>query len=316
MGIEDKMVEIEGTAADTTNENENKNNEDEITPSEENLDKLLLQFKHISLATKELHSKTIPLSNEEIKQLKHYQRTKIWQLMTDRKLVKDYPPSCFDKIPNFKGCGAAAERLSNLREFRHAQCVKVNPSLAQMHLRFLTLKRGKTLLVPSPSLSEALMYRVEPSSLKKFWQLKRASSKAGAKELGTEIGLDAIDNNKQQQVDLYVVASTVCSVNGVRLGKGLGYAELEWGILYTLGLVNRDTVVATTVHDCQVLSRNELPTSLMCRHDLPVDVIVTPTRIINVREKLDKPDAGICWDLITKQQFESIPILKKLQKVC
>lgn len=153
------------------------------------------------------------------------------------------------------------------------------------------------------------MYKVDSSSLKKPWQFKRAASKAGSKELGTEVVLK--DDFK---IDLYVVASTVCSSNGVRLGKGLGYAELEWAILYMYGKVNRDTIVVTTVHDCQVLAENKLPTSLMCRHDLPVDLIVTPSKIINVTKKLHKPDVGICWDLITQEQLQSIPILKTLKK--
>ena len=41
-------------------------------------------------------------------------------------------------------------------------------------------------------------------------------------------------------------------VNGVRLGKGLGYAELEWAILVELGVVSERTLVLTTVHEDQV----------------------------------------------------------------
>lgn len=266
--------------------------------------------KKLSLSTSD-HD--IIFDDEEISKLKRFQRNQIWQLMTDRKLLKDYPPSCFNKIPNFKGSGTAAEKLSNLREFRNAKCIKVNPSLAQMHVRFLTLKHGKTLLVPSPSLTEALMYKIDPKSLKAFWQLKRASSKAGAKEFGTEIGLN-VDSSVVGKIDLYVVASTVCCANGVRLGKGLGYAEIEWAVLFSLGMVDRETVVATTVHDCQVLTESKLPLSLMCRHDLSVDIIVTPSRIINVRKKLNKPDIGVCWDLITSEQLEAIPVLKELKQ--
>ena len=107
------------------------------------------------------------------------------------------------------------------------------------------------------------------------------------------------------------------STNGVRLGKGLGYAELEWAILYLHGMVSDKTVVMTTVHDCQVFPAAELPTSLMCRHDLPVDVIVTPSRVINVtsggNKLLGKPFEGVIWDMLRDEQLENIPILKDLK---
>ena len=50
---------------------------------------------------------------------------------------------------------------------------------------------------------------------------------------------------------LVVVASVAVSPSGTRLGKGLGYGELEWGILSDLGVIDTETVVMTTVHDCQ-----------------------------------------------------------------
>lgn len=235
-------------------------------------------------------------------------RMKIWDLMEERNFVKDYPRPCHHKIPHFKQCGKAAQKLSHLREFYYAKCVKINPSMAQMHLRFLTLQSGKKLLVPSPALEEAFMLEIDGKKLTKNWQLKRASSKAGSKELGKPLTI-----NDKFQIDLFVVASVACAPNGMRLGKGLGYAEIEWGILYIMKAVNKRTLVVTTVHDAQVLSENELPLSLLSEHDLPVDIIVTPTRIINVRKKLQKPTKGIMWDLIREEQFENIPVLKELK---
>ena len=243
-----------------------------------------------------------------VKGKKEQIRLRIWKLMEDNKYIKSYPETCFQKIPNFKRCAVAAEKLSRLREFRRAKYVKINPSMAQMHLRFLTLKYNKILLVPSPALCEDFMYKVDSSQFSGFWQLKRASSKAGAKELGKKLDL-----NEKLKIDLYVVASVACSANGVRLGKGLGYAEIEWAIFYEKGIVNQETIVITTVHDCQVLPPEELPISMQCAHDLPVDIIVTPTRVINVRKKLKKPSNGILWDMITDNYLKNIPILAQLK---
>jgi 5-formyltetrahydrofolate cyclo-ligase len=42
------------------------------------------------------------------------------------------------------------------------------------------------------------------------------------------------------------------SIAGYRIGKGEGYADLEFAIMMKMGAVDQDTVIAATVHDCQV----------------------------------------------------------------
>ena len=39
---------------------------------------------------------------------------------------------------------------------------------------------------------------------------------------------------------------------GLRIGKGEGFADLEWAMMSSMGAVTQDTVVITTVHECQV----------------------------------------------------------------
>ena len=51
---------------------------------------------------------------------------------------------------------------------------------------------------------------------------------------------------------------------------------MEWGILSEMGIVDDKTVVATTVHDNQVLDM--LPPYIFQNHDLPVDIICTPAQ--------------------------------------
>ena len=77
-------------------------------------------------------------------------------------------------------------------------------------------------------------------------------------------------------IDLIVVGSVAVNDRGARLGKGAGYADLEVGLLAEAGLLGGQTVIATTVHELQVLDE-ELPE---LDHDFRVDVIVTPERVI------------------------------------
>jgi len=48
---------------------------------------------------------------------------------------------------------------------------------------------------------------------------------------------------------LSIVANCIA---GYRIGKGKGYADLEFAMLVKMGAVNQNTVLAATVHDCQV----------------------------------------------------------------
>lgn len=39
---------------------------------------------------------------------------------------------------------------------------------------------------------------------------------------------------------------------GFRIGKGEGYADMEYGMMASMGAVDESTQVVTVVHDCQV----------------------------------------------------------------
>ena len=76
-------------------------------------------------------------------------------------------------------------------------------------------------------------------------------------------------------------------------------------------------VVVTTVHDCQVLDDiHAMPTNwTLTKHDVPVDIIVTPTRTIRIppHTRAAKPMGGIFWDLLSPQKLASIRVLQQLK---
>ena len=81
-------------------------------------------------------------------------------------------------------------------------------------------------------------------------------------------------------MDLVVTGCVAVSEDGTRLGKGGGAADLEYALASTAGLIGPDTVVVTTVHELQVRPAGSIPAAA---HDVPVDLIVTPERIIDCR---------------------------------
>lgn len=58
---------------------------------------------------------------------------------------------------------------------------------------------------------------------------------------------------------------------------------------------------------------DDLPEHLFKDHDVPVDWIITPTRVIEVSEKLARPRT-IIWDILSQRRVLEIPILQFLRE--
>ena len=99
----------------------------------------------------------------------------------------------------------------------------------------------------------------------------------------------------------------VVDASGRRLGKGGGYSDLEWALARELEVVTARTPVLTTVHELQIV-RAAIPVT---SHDVPVDLIVTPERVIRPRARRAKP-RGIRWDELSAAQIAAMPVIARL----
>ncbi|KGL74781.1 Methenyltetrahydrofolate synthase domain-containing protein, partial [Tinamus guttatus] len=198
-----------------------------------------------------------------------------------------------------QGASHAATRLLGLQEFRAAQTVKINPDAPQKNARFLTLEARKTLLVPTPRLRTGLFNKIVPPPGATKEMLRICATSQGVKDFSVPIRLDG-----KARVDLVVVGSVAVSEKGWRIGKGEGYADMEYAMMVSMGAVQEDTPVITIVHDCQVV---DIAEELLDDHDLTVDYILTPTRTIKTNCKRLKPQ-GIIYEMLGK-----IPVLKSLR---
>jgi 5-formyltetrahydrofolate cyclo-ligase len=137
-----------------------------------------------------------------------------------------------------------------------------------------------------------------------------AATKSGAAELGSVIELTAL---KQIHVDLIIVASVVVNpITGARIGKGKGYADLEYAIMSQMGCVTNKTIILTTCHESQLI--NDLPNTIMEQHDLPVDIIVTPKRYIYTKHLFQRPER-VYWNKIDSDMMLNIPVLQELKQL-
>ncbi|NXU81293.1 MTHSD protein, partial [Oreotrochilus melanogaster] len=165
----------------------------------------------------------------------------------------------------------------------------------------------KTLLVPTPRLRTGLFNRIVPPAGATKEILRICATSQGVKEYSVPVGLDG-----KARVDLVVVGSVAVSEKGWRIGKGEGYADMEYAMMVSMGAVQEDTPVITIVHDCQVL---DIAEELLGDHDLTVDYILTPSRTIKTNCKRPKPQ-GIIWNkasYLCSEMLKKIPILKNLR---
>ncbi|MEM1550861.1 MAG: 5-formyltetrahydrofolate cyclo-ligase, partial [Candidatus Bathyarchaeia archaeon] len=225
------------------------------------------------------------VDNELISLIKREIRRKVWDLM-EKTNVARFPRPVYGRIPNFVGAEVAAKRLSEQEEFKRAKVVKVNPDSPQKDVRYLTLLSGKVLLMPTPRLKSSFLL-LNPSKIPRR-AYDEASTIHGAVKYGESCGLRDIP-----KVDLFIAGSVAVSKDGVRVGKGGGYSEIEYGVLREVGAVGDDTAIFTTVHDIQVV--DFVPRE---PYDLVVNAIITPTRIIRIGSVGERPK-GIIWEKIS-----------------
>ena len=235
--------------------------------------------------------------SSECRRSKDEIRRYVWDLL-ERTNIADFPRPVYGRIPNFKGADKAAQRLSEVEEFRKAKVVKVNPDSPQSHLRYLALKMGKTVLVPTPRL-RGQFNLLDPSRIDNF---REASTIKGMGKYAELIDVESVP-----KIDLVVAGSVAVTEKGDRIGKGEGYSELEWAMLREMGKVDDSTPVVTTVHDVQIVDC--IP---VMPYDVPLDIIATPTRVIRA-PKREKPK-GLLLEYLTKEKIEETPYLKSYLK--
>ena len=223
----------------------------------------------------------------------------MWRALVEHKVAR-FPFPLKGRIPNFEGAYRAATLLLEHPVFSRAKCIKVNPDSPQRYVRKDLLDRGFTVITPTPRLQGGF-YRLDPDRIPKehYWD-------AGSMKMGGHWG-EALPLDRLPRIDAIVMGSVAVTRDGRRLGKGHGYADLEYAILRELG--NPSVPVATTVHALQILE--EFPTET---HDVPVSIIATPSELIEIGQPLPAP-AGIDWDRLTAEALVDMPVLAELKSL-
>ena len=229
-------------------------------------------------------------------------REEVWSALTDARVARF--PGARNRISNFTGAEAAAQRLRETEAWAAARTVKSNPDSAQLPVRQRALEDGKTVYMAVPRLAEPdPFFLLDPDDLAD--PPRKAASIAGASRSARRVAVADLE-----PVDLVVTGCVAVGEDGARLGKGGGFADLEFALASAAGLIGPDTLVVTTVHELQVRPAGAIPTTA---HDAPVDLVVTPERVLDCRGHHARPVDGIRWDELTEEKIAAIPLLQALR---
>jgi 5-formyltetrahydrofolate cyclo-ligase len=210
-------------------------------------------------------------------------------------------------ITDFEGSERAIDALMGHRFYRGARILFITPDNCLEQLRYRTLLDGKMILMTTYSIKRGF-WLLDPARIPRD-KLLYAATLDGMERVGEPISLTAI-RERFKAIDYMITGTGAINEEGIRFGKGHGFFDAEWGMLYRIGAITSATPAAAVVHDCQVLSETLYPEVF----DTVADVIFTPTRLIEVAQP-HKPTCGIVWSLLDPHMLETIPPLQELRDI-
>ena len=210
-------------------------------------------------------------------------------------------------IADFAGSDQAIDALMGHRFYRDASLLFITPDNCLEQLRYRALLDGKRILMTTYSIKRGF-WLLDPARIP-VEKLLYAATLDGMERVGVPLTLADI-RNQFKSVDYMITGTGAINEKGIRFGKGHGFFDAEWGMLFRIGVITAATPAAAVVHDCQVLRETLYPEVF----DTVADVIFTPTRIIEVAGP-HKPTCGIVWNLLAPHMLETIPPLQELREI-
>lgn len=238
--------------------------------------------------------------NSHDTQDKNHLRQRMWDRLDAANVGRTGP--VHGEIPNFHGADRAAQLLSEHPGWIAAQVVKANPDKAQAEVRRAAVDAGKLLYMAVPKIAtEDPFYLIDPNELSAAPEIASSGKLAAQHAPRTH-------PDRMRPLDVIVCGSLAVNPNGVRVGKGAGYSDIEMALLAQAGLVTDATLIVTTVHALQVTDE-PIPES---EHDVSVDLIVTPEETISCPPR--RRPSGIRWESLAEEKIKAIPILRAMRE--
>lgn len=235
------------------------------------------------------------MASTNVEDQKNAIRGHIWDLLEQHNAALD--ADVHGRIPNFVGSEAAADRLAGLPVWRTSHVVKAVPDKAQLPARVRGTAREQARLHGSAEAGQtASLLPARPRDPDRFPGSRRDRRWCRPGRAQRRSRRTPSDRPR-------VCGSVAVNRDGVRLGKGAGYSDLEVALLQEAGLIGPETTIVTTVHPLQVVD-GDLPET---EHDFSVDLIITPGETIKCGPS--RRPTGLIWEHLTPEKIAAIPTL-------
>lgn len=236
-------------------------------------------------------------------------RREVWKQL--RKVA--YPDSRFawdfgSYIPDHEGSEEVAERILGLAERRELDRFLTTPDNNLNAFRERMIEEERAFVMPTYGILRGFV-RLQPKQVP-AGKADFASTLDGMNRFATPVPLDRLAED-HPGFDCLVTGASFITRDGLRMGKGHGYFDLEWAMLREVGLVDESTLVLAAGHEVQVVAPRDELGSIADSHDTIVDYIVTPENLYEVEDPPPKPE-GIFWERLSRKRVEKIPPLKAL----
>lgn len=234
-------------------------------------------------------------------------RKEVWRRL--RKVA--YPDSRFDYdfgnfIADFRNSEKCATRISMMPEYNDAKVLFITPDNSLTNIRKLALMEGKKYVMTTYGIRRGFLF-FEGGQVRKT-KADFMATLDGAEIFGRRLSLKELSDLKR--IDMLVTGAAAVTMDGIRLGKGHGFFDVEWGIFTDLKMIDDKTITVTVVDDTQIVDYHFQPSE----YDTITDYIITPTRMIKVKPRYKRP-AGIHWDTLKRELYDTIPPLQELAKL-
>jgi 5-formyltetrahydrofolate cyclo-ligase len=164
-------------------------------------------------------------------------------------------------------------------------------------VRKRALREGKLVYMAVPKLADPIpFFRLDSAELGGDAEALAAHRAAASRAPKTAVA-------DMRSVDLIVCGTVAVNRQGVRIGKGAGYSDIEVWLLAQAGLIGPTTTIVTTVHQLQVIDE-PLPHD---EHDFTLNYIVTPEEVISCGPAYCP--RGLVWPNLGEEQIAAIPVL-------
>lgn len=210
-------------------------------------------------------------------------------------------------IADYEGSEDGANRLLQRAEDRGDASWFITPDNNLDPLRERLIERGESFVMPTYGIRRGFL-RLDPTDVP-TQQAAFAATLDGMNRFADRIELSEMESHLDP-LDAMVTGASFVTGDGLRMGKGHGYFDLEWAMMREIGLADEDTDVVAMVHDVQVLEDVE-GRDLAAAHDTIVDDIITPTRRIVIEDPPAKPE-GLRWELLDRDEVAEMPPLETL----